>query len=150
MSRSSKLNWAKAIVLIAAIYGVFMGLIVFAEPELLLFGNPPTPFLLIIIKFIALLVGMYGVAYYFASRDPKRYWHLILVGFIGKVLAGIFFFYYAKAGLLHHKFIFINLFNNVIWIVPMAWVLYLCRAKKPYKRPQPEADIAPARQTVIE
>jgi uncharacterized membrane protein HdeD (DUF308 family) len=108
-------------------------LIVFAEPQLLLFGNPSTPFLLIIIKFIALLVGMYGIAYYFASRDPQRYWHLILVGFIGKGLTAVFFLYYSKAGLLHPKFITLNIWNNIIWVVPMAWVLYTCRAKKHYQ-----------------
>jgi len=136
MSEPNKLNWAKAIVLIAAIYGVFVGLIVFAKPELLLFGNASTPFLLILIKFIALLVFMYGIAYYFGSRDPHRYWHLILVGFIGKALSASFFLYYSRAGLLHPKFITINIWNNIIWVVPMAWVLYTCRTKPSYKHMQ--------------
>lgn len=126
----AKLSWAKFILFIAAMYGILLGLIIITYPQFLLFGNPSTPFLIILIKFIGTLVGMYGIAYYFASCDPERYWHLILVGFISKLIAAMMFFYYTYTGDLHPNFIWINTWNNVIWLFPMGWVLYVCRVKE--------------------
>ncbi|MFD0764273.1 hypothetical protein ACFQZI_05380 [Mucilaginibacter lutimaris] len=83
---TTKLKAAKTIMLLAAIYNIFWGIVISAYPQIILFGNPPTDFLLIILRCVGMLVGVYGIAYYFASKDPVAYWPLILVGFIGKVL----------------------------------------------------------------
>ena len=86
MTNTTKLKYAKGIMFLAALYNIFWGLVISAYPQILLFGNPPTDFLLIILRCVGMLVGVYGIAYYFASRDPNAYWPLILVGWIGKLL----------------------------------------------------------------
>ena len=66
----SKLSVAKLIMFLAAIYNLVWGAIISTDPQLILFGYPETPFVLILIRCIGMLVGVYGVAYYFASKDP--------------------------------------------------------------------------------
>jgi small multidrug resistance pump len=129
MDQSSKLKRAKLVMFIAAIYNIFLGLVIFADPKIMLFGNPSTPFLLIVLKFIGILVAVYGIAYYFASRDPERCWHFILVELSGKLLTTAGFFYYTHTGELHPHFIWVNVWNNPLWIPPLCWAIYTCQLK---------------------
>lgn len=71
-----------------------------------------------------MLVGVYGIAYYFASTNPEKYWALILVGFVGKVLGPIGAVYYVVSGKLDTSFLLVNVFNDLIWLFPFGWVLY--------------------------
>jgi hypothetical protein len=104
MNNTTKLKAAKTIMLLAAIYNIFWGIVISAYPQIILFRNPPTDFLLIILRCVGMLVGVYGIAYYFASKDPVAYWPLILVGLIGKVLGPIGSVYYIWLGKLPPSF----------------------------------------------
>jgi hypothetical protein len=119
-----KLKWAKAILFLAAIYNLFWGAVISVWPQIILFGNPPATFTLILLKCIGMLVGVYGIAYYYASTNPARYWPLIFVGFIGKVLGPIGSAYYVLSGGLTPNFLMVNVFNDLIWLFPFGWVLY--------------------------
>jgi len=130
MDHNSKLKWAKLIMLFAAIYNIFWGTVISIYPQIILFGNPSATFTLIILKCIGMLVGVYGIAYYFASKDPVRYWPLILVGLIGKILGPIGSAYYIFTGQLTSRFLYVNLFNDLIWIIPFGWILYQVWGKK--------------------
>lgn len=121
---------AKLIMLLAAIYNLAWGAIISIDPQLILFGNPETPFVLILIRCIGMLVGVYGIAYYFASKDPVRYWPLILVGFIGKVLGPIGSAYYIIAGVLTTRFLYVNLLNDMVWLIPFGWILCQVRNRR--------------------
>ncbi|OCX54793.1 hypothetical protein BEL04_04160 [Mucilaginibacter sp. PPCGB 2223] len=110
--------------LAAAIYNLFWGAVISIHPQLILFGNAPTPYILILIRCIGMLVGVYGVAYYFCSRDPVRYWPLILVGLIGKVLGPIGAACYVTVGAIPASFLWVNVFNDLIWIGPFGWILH--------------------------
>ncbi|NCD69895.1 DUF4166 domain-containing protein [Mucilaginibacter agri] len=124
MNHNTKLKWAKFILFIAGIYNIFWGSIISLFPQVILFGNPSTDFLLIILRCVGMLVGVYGIAYYFASRNPNKYWPLILVGFIGKVLGPIGSVYYIVSGTLTPSFFIVNIFNDIIWLYPFGWVIY--------------------------
>lgn len=108
----------------AAIYNLLWGAVISVYPQLILFGNPPTTYLLILIRCIGMLVGVYGIGYYFCSTDAARYWPLILVGLIGKVLGPAGAICYVALGDMPASFLWLNVFNDMIWIVPFSWVLY--------------------------
>ncbi|MEP6610454.1 MAG: DUF4166 domain-containing protein [Mucilaginibacter sp.] len=76
------------------------------------------------LKCIGMLVGVYGIAYYFASKDPEKYWPLIFVGFAGKLLGPVGAFYYVYLGEITPSFLWVNVFNDLIWLFPFGWVLY--------------------------
>lgn len=66
-----KFKIAKTIMYIAAAYNIFWGAVISIKPEIILFANPPTDFLLIILQCAGMLLGVYGIAYYFAWRPPR-------------------------------------------------------------------------------
>ncbi|MGZ3750308.1 MAG: hypothetical protein ACXVB0_15055 [Mucilaginibacter sp.] len=130
MDRRLKLKWAKVILIVAALYNAFWGILISIYPQMILFGNPSTGFLLMMLRCICMLVGVYGIAYYFASREPVRYWPLILVGLIGKIIGPIGAVYYVWLGEIKPNFLYVNLFNDLIWIVPFGWILYQVLSNK--------------------
>lgn len=130
MTTTSKLKWAKTIMFLAALYNIFWGAVISLFPQIILFGNPPTDFLLIILRCVGMLVGVYGIAYYFASVDPNRYWPLILVGWIGKLMGPFGSLYYIASGQLTANFLWVNVFNDLIWLYPFGWVIYQAINKK--------------------
>lgn len=120
----TKLKLAKIIMLLSAIYNLFWGALISIYPNIILFGNLPTPFLLIILRCVGMLVGVYGVAYYYCSREPEKFWPLIFVGFLGKALGPFGLAYYIYTGELQPSFLWVNVFNDIIWLVPFGWVIW--------------------------
>lgn len=126
----TKLKFARITLLIAAIYNLGWGAIIAIYPQILLFGHPPDVYLLILIQCIGMLVGVYGIGYYIASRNPQKYYPLVLVGFIGKVLGPIGAVYNIYKGLLPTSFLLVNLLNDLIWLWPFAWIILQARKGK--------------------
>jgi len=73
---------------------------------------------------IGMIVGVYGVGYLAAARDPYRHWPVVLVGFLGKFLGP----FGSLAGMLDHSltwtFGVVNLTNDLIWWVPFVLILW--------------------------
>jgi hypothetical protein len=124
MDYINKLKWAKFIMFLAAVYNLFWGFVISLWPSIILFDSSATSFMLIVLRCVGMLVGVYGIAYYFASLDPKRYWPLILVGLIGKVLGPIGAVYYVVLGKMQPDFLWVNVFNDLVWLYPFSWILY--------------------------
>lgn len=118
-----KLKIAKALMLAAAIYNICWGAVISLFPQLMLFAEDRTDYTLIMIQCIGMLVGVYGIAYYFCSRDPLRYWPLILVGLLGKVFGPLGSLFYIYLGKLAPDFLWINVFNDLIWLPAFGWIL---------------------------
>ncbi|MFH5804844.1 AhpC/TSA family protein [Alienimonas sp. DA493] len=73
---------------------------------------------------LGMVVGVYGVGYLCAARDPLRHWPIVLVGFLGKLLGPIGFLWGALRGELPWAMGVHNLGNDLIWWVPFAVILY--------------------------
>jgi hypothetical protein len=129
-ANNSNLKWAKLIMLFAAIYNAVWGTVISVYPQIILFNYPASNFTLILLRCIGMLVGTYALAYYFASKDPVRYWPLIFVGFVGKILGPIGSVYYVLKGELTPQFLYVNLLNDLIWLVPFGWILCMVWTKK--------------------
>lgn len=115
---------SRLIMTFAAIYNIFWGVLISIHPKVILFDDSDSVFVIIVLQCIGMLVGLYGFAYYFASRDPARYWPIILVGLLGKILGPIGSLHYIFTNQLDASFFWVNVFNDVIWIFPFAWILY--------------------------
>ena len=73
---------------------------------------------------LGMVVGVYGVGYLIAARDPARHWPIVLVGWLGKVLGPIGFLRAAAAGDLPWAFGLVNVTNDLIWLAPFTAILY--------------------------
>lgn len=124
MSSSSKIKTSRFILFLAALYNLAWGALVSLFPESILFGALPTDFLNIILQCVGMLVGVYGIGYYIASLNPGKYWALVLVGLIGKALGpfgSLYYIYYLEK--LTPEFFIVNVFNDIIWIIPFVWIV---------------------------
>jgi hypothetical protein len=115
---------ASFILALAGIYNVLWGTIAVLAPDVIprLVGvdlaGQRWPW-----QCIGMLVGVYGIAYWIAARDPGRHWPIVLVGLIGKVLGPIGAVVAIRNGDLPQSFLWVNVGNDLIWIAPFAWIL---------------------------
>jgi hypothetical protein len=111
---------------IAAAYNCAFGIATGIAPAMTLAWlglNSPTPREQAMWQCIAMIVGVYGVAYFFASRAPLRHWPVILAGLLGKILGPIGFCVSALNGVLPWRMGLIIVLNDIIWWAPFILIL---------------------------
>lgn len=72
---------------------------------------------------VGMIVGVYGVGYFIASRDPLRHWPITFVGLLGKVFGPIGFVQAYFTGQLPGSFIIVIIFNDLIWWPSFAYIM---------------------------
>lgn len=72
---------------------------------------------------IGMIIGVYGVGYILAARDPARHWPIVLVGLLGKILGPIGFVDAAVRGQLPWSMGATILTNDLLWWIPFALIL---------------------------
>ena len=72
---------------------------------------------------LGMVVGVYGLAYALAARDPVRHWPIVLAGLIGKVLGPIGFMNAVWRGRLPWVAGWTIVANDVVWWLPFALIL---------------------------
>jgi hypothetical protein len=72
---------------------------------------------------VGMIVGVYGLGYYVAAYRPAQHWPIVLVGFLGKLFGPIGLLFELYRGGLPLRFAWVNLTNDVIWLVPFALIL---------------------------
>jgi hypothetical protein len=93
---------------------------------------------------IGMIVGVYGIGYALAARDPIKHWPIVLVGLLGKIFGPIGFVDAAIRGDLPWSSGQTILFNDVIWWLPFglivrrAYQAHLADADLPAPRPLAE------------
>ncbi|MBP3954329.1 alkyl hydroperoxide reductase [Gemmata sp. G18] len=73
---------------------------------------------------IGMIVGVYGVAYILAARDPARHWPVILVGLLGKLFGPVGLAFGVATGQARPEGLITCLTNDLIWWVPFVLILW--------------------------
>ncbi len=71
-----------------------------------------------------MVVGVYGVGYFVAARDPSRHWLIVLVGLLGKVFEPIILLVGAWRSEATWQIGWTILFNDLVWWLPFGLILY--------------------------
>ena len=120
--------WMRLTLRLAGVYNLIWGLLVVLMPVRTLGwlgltieqGDPIRP----IWQCVGMIVGVYGIGYWAAARDPARHWPIVLVGLLGKVFGPIGFVQAVLIeGVLPSRFGLTLLTNDLIWWVPFALML---------------------------
>lgn len=122
----------------AAIYNIAWGSIVVLAPEwtfrvlgidtLVMAEEASYALLIPIWQCVGMIVGVYGVAYAAAARDPLRHWPIVAAGLLGKVLGPIGFIDTVfLQGVFPLNFGFTILTNDLIWWLPFGVILLTAR-----------------------
>lgn len=115
----------KMVLLAAGVYNLVWGAFVVAFPlaPFRWFAMEP-PNYPEIWQCVGMIVGVYGVGYVIAAFDPMRHWAIVLVGFLGKFFGPIGFLHAAWQGRLPWSFGWVNLANDLIWLIPFMLILW--------------------------
>ncbi len=114
-------NWLKITLKLAAIYNIIWGAIVIAFPNLLFeLAGMKLPLYPMIWQSVGMIVGVYGIGYWVASRDYIRHWPVVLAGYLGKLFGPIGIFYQVAFLGFPKAFLVVTLFNDLIWLLPFT------------------------------
>jgi small multidrug resistance pump len=95
---------------------------------------------------VGMIVGVYGIGYWCAARDPVRHWPIVLVGLLGKILGPVGFLQAALTGALPWRFGMVNVTNDLIWWVPFGFILWRAWQRRNENQMTDSAADAPRRQ----
>ena len=117
-------RFARVTLVVAGIYNLIWGAAILAFPlalfELCDIEPPRYP---AIWQCVGMIVGVYGVGYVIAARDPNRHWPIVLVGLLGKILGPIGFVDAATSGALPWRWGVTLLSNDLAWWIPFGAIL---------------------------
>lgn len=109
-------GWLNKWMLAAAFYNIGWGfwVVIFPDQAFRLFGME-TPSYLFIWQSVGMIVGVYGIGYYFAAANLVRFYPLLLVGTVGKIFGPIGFVQHYFLGNIPLEFGTLLIFNDLIW-----------------------------------
>lgn len=109
---------------VAAIYNLIWGAWVVLFPnhffELVGMELPLHP---MIWQGMGMVIGVYGLGYWWAAQDPLTHWPIIAVGFLGKIFGPIGFLFNYLQGAVPFEFIYTLFTNDFIWWIPFFLIL---------------------------
>ena len=116
--------WMSKILIAAGLYNLIYGgwVVLFPSSAFEMLEMEP-PRYLFLWQCIGMIVGVYGVGYLVAARDPLRHWPIVLVGFLGKIFGPIGFLQTVMAGDIPWGFGIMIIFNDLIWWIPFSGIL---------------------------
>ena len=109
---------------IAAIYNILWGawVVLFPQHFFELVGmeaiNHP-----MVWQGMGMVIGVYGLGYWWASYNPYRHWPIVMVGFLGKIFGPLGFVYNYLSGVVPFEFAYTLLTNDLIWWIPFFQIL---------------------------
>ncbi len=109
---------------LAAIYNIVWGLwVVLLPTHFFELVGMETPLHLMIWQGMGMVIGVYGLGYWWASKDPARHWPIVAVGFLGKIFGPIGFIMNYLQGNVPFGFFYTLITNDFIWWIPFFLIL---------------------------
>jgi hypothetical protein len=103
------LTWGASAVLFPQWWFRFLGLDTPTYPELW--------------QCLGMVVGVYGLLYAVAARDPHTHWAIVAVGLLGKLCGPLGFLSAVSSGRLPWSFGRLLLLNDLPWWIPFGLIL---------------------------
>ncbi|MEM7550172.1 MAG: alkyl hydroperoxide reductase [Bacteroidota bacterium] len=109
---------------LAAIYNIIWGawVVLFPDSFFNLVGMEPLNHPLVW-QGMGMVIGVYGIGYWWSSYDPIRHWPIIAVGFLGKIFGPLGFVMNYTQGKVPFEFIYTLFTNDFIWWIPFFVIL---------------------------
>jgi len=116
--------WMRGVLVAAGVYNLLWGAWVVFFPAALFrwTGMAPINYPQIW-QCVGMLVGVYGIGYLIAARNPLRHWPIVLVGLTGKVLGPAGMCWSVTRGGLPANMAWTCLANDLLWWAPFAAIL---------------------------
>ncbi|TVR81438.1 MAG: hypothetical protein EA412_03055 [Chitinophagaceae bacterium] len=117
-------GWMKAVLVVAGVYNIIWGVIVILFPNLMFsLSSMDVPLYPQLWQTIGMLSVVFGIGYLIASTKPFTHWPIVFIGFLSKFLSAIGFLYAASTHQLPWTFGIINIFNDLVWLIPFFMII---------------------------
>jgi hypothetical protein len=117
-------RWTGAVLVAAGAYNLLWGGWVVVFPHALFeWVGAALPNYPQIWQCVGMIVGVCGLGYLIAARNPVRHWAIVAVGLLGKVLGPLGMLWSIWQAQLPPRFGWMCLTNDLIWCVPFALIL---------------------------
>jgi len=124
MNKTKNSNWLQKVLKAAAIYNILWGAWVVLFPShFFTLTNMDIPSHLMIWQGMGMVIGVYGLGYWWASYDPVRHWPIVAVGFLGKLFGPLGFVFNYLQGIVPISFGYMLITNDLIWWIPFFLML---------------------------
>jgi len=123
--KTSKAKWPFYTLIFAGVYNLVWGIISVLFPFLYFdFAKIERPIYPEIWQCVGMIVGVYGIGYIIAAKNPYKHWVIIFVGLLGKIFGPIGFLFNLITGVFPISFGILILFNDLIWWIPFGVILF--------------------------
>lgn len=118
-------DWMSTCLRLAAIYNILWGTWVVIWPHTFFEWTGMAPLQHPTIwQGTGMIVGVYGLGYWWASYNPLKHWPIVAVGFLGKIFGPLgFLFNYLVLKEIPFEFSYTLYTNDLIWWVPFFLIL---------------------------
>jgi small multidrug resistance pump len=109
---------------LAAIYNIIWGawVVLFPNHFWELVGMEPLNYPMVW-QGMGMVIGVYGLGYWWASYNPLRHWPIVAVGFLGKIFGPLGFFMNYTQGKVPFEFFYTLITNDFMWWIPFGIIL---------------------------
>lgn len=124
MNKGTNPKWMGQVLKAAAVYNILWGAWVVLFPNQFFdwVGMEP-PLHTVIWQGMGMVIGVYGLGYWWASYAPVRHWPIVAVGFLGKIFGPIGFIMNYLQDTVPGAFGYTLLTNDLIWWIPFILIL---------------------------
>lgn len=118
-------SWLTITLKIAAVYNILWGTWQILAPQhfFRIAGMEPTNYPMIW-QGMGMVIGVYGLAYWWASFDYIRHWPIVAVGFLGKIFGPAGFVMNYLQGTAPLGFGYTLPTNDLLWWIPFGLMLW--------------------------
>jgi len=123
-SSTSSPKWMSTCMKLAALYNILWGAWAVLLPNHFfdLVGMEPLNHPMVW-QGMGMVIGVYGLGYWWSSYDPMRHWPIIAVGFLGKIFGPLGFFMNYFTDQVPFSFIYTLITNDFIWWIPFFLIM---------------------------
>ncbi len=119
-----KLSQMSLTLRIAAIYNLLWGAwVIFFPNHFFELVGMEEPTQIMIWQGMGMVIGVYGLGYWWAAQDPITHWPIVAVGFLGKIFGPLGFVMNYLQGVVPFGFFYTLITNDFIWWIPFFLIL---------------------------
>ena len=117
-------QWMSLVLRSAGVYNILWGIYVILIPShfFSLVGMEPLNHEMVW-QGMGMVIGVYGLGYWWAAQNPVLHWPIVAVGFLGKIFGPLGFFMNYFTGQVPFGFFYTLITNDFIWWLPFFLIL---------------------------
>lgn len=116
--------WMSYTLKLAAVYNLIWGAwVVLVPAQFFIWTGMVVPDQLMIWQGMGMVIGVYGLGYWWASADPIRHWPIVAVGLLGKICGPIGFIINYLQDIVPAGFGWTLITNDLVWWIPFFLIL---------------------------